>query len=147
MTRLPITYRTPLRVWPELGSEFERFFDAFPRRTAEWSQTAATADFFETDDGYTLELEAPGFEAEEIDVNYEGGVLSVVGSHSAEHEDDDKTYHVRERSFERFTRSFSLPETIKADDIDAHVEDGVLTVVLPKAADAKPKRISVKSKK
>lgn len=148
MTRLPITYRAPLSVWPDLGSDFERFFESFPRRQGSWSAPApAAADFFETDDAYTLELEAPGYEAGDIDVNYEGGVLSVVGTHSTESEDEGKTYHVRERSFSRFTRSFSLPETIKADDIDAHVEDGVLTVVLPKAADAKPKRIDVKSKK
>ena len=145
MARLPITYRAPLSAWSDLGTDFEQLFESFPRRTSGW--TPAAADFFETDDAYTLQLDAPGFEAEDIDVNYEGGVLTVVGSHRTEREEEGRTYHVRERSYERFARSFSLPETVKADDIDAHVADGVLTVVLPKAADAKPKRISVKSKK
>jgi HSP20 family protein len=150
MTRLPITYRAPLSAWPDIGSDFERFFESFPRRTVSWAETAPmAADFFETDDAFTLELEAPGYEAEDIEVHYEGGVLSITGTHSTETEDEDaeKTYHVRERSFSRFTRSFTMPETVKADDIDARVEDGVLTVVLPKAPDAKPKRISVKSKR
>jgi HSP20 family protein len=144
MSRLPIAYRTPsLRVWPDFGTELDRLFDGLNRRSVQWPPRAPAADFYETSDAYVLELDAPGFETDDIDVSFENGLLTVTGSHRAETEEEGRTYHVRERAFETFTRTFSLPETVRADEVSAGLDEGVLTVTLPKAPDAKPRRIDV----
>ncbi len=146
MSRLPITYRAPtLRRWPELGSDFDRLFEGVLGRPVVWADRAA-ADLYETDEEYVLELELPGYSKEEVDVSFERGALTISGARSHEAEDEGKTYHVRECSFERFNRTFTLPETVRTDDVRAELEGGVLKVRLPKAPDAKPRRIQVSSK-
>ncbi len=147
MTRMPVTYRAPLAAWPELGTEMDRFLEGIIGRPALWRERRA--DLYETEDAYVLELEVPGFEADDIDLQFENGMLVVTGARSVEDERQNggKTYHVRERSFERFSRSFTLPESVDPDEVKANLEHGVLTVTLPKAPGAKPRRIRIGSKK
>jgi HSP20 family protein len=131
-----------LRQWelPELN----RWFDEVLNRPLEaWPSWTPSADLFETADGFELELEVPGFEKDAIDVTVERGILIVSGQHTLEEEDSGRTYHCRERSFERFTRTFSLPHTVNPEHVDAELENGVLYVRLPKMEEAKPRKIAV----
>ena len=91
------------------------------------NRSAAAADLYETEEGYGLELELPGFRESEIDVTVDRGVLTISGARSEVEADEGRTYHVRERRNERFTRSFSLPASIRGEDVAAHLNAGVLT--------------------
>jgi HSP20 family protein len=102
------------------------------------------ADLYETEDGFTLEMNLPGYDLSHIDVNMEQGVLQISGSREDETRDDQGTYHLRERGWGRFTRSFTVPHTIDPSKVDAEFKHGVLTVTLPKAAEARTRKIEVK---
>ncbi len=145
---LPTITRTPrsnLRRGDLFGGDVERIFDDFFNRPlSTWSAWTPAADLYETDDEFVLELEMPGFSRNEIDVTVEHGILSVSGQRTHQEESEERpTYHVRERSYDRFTRSFSLPRSVDADSVDARFDNGILRVTLPKAAEAKPRRIEI----
>jgi len=90
------------------------------------------------------DLLLPGIESKDIDIRFENGVLTLRGERKLEHEDKRDKYHRVELSYGTFTRSFSLPGTIDAEKIKAESKNGVLTVLLPKKPEAKPKSIQVK---
>ncbi len=134
-----------LRNFPETRWDMDRLFDEFfVRPMVSMNPTGPAADFFETEEEFVLEMNLPGFTEEDIDVNLEQGVLSITGEHSVEEEEEKGTYHLRERSWNRFTRSFSIPHTIDVEKVDASFANGVLMVKLPKAAEAKARRIEIK---
>lgn len=145
------TYRpeTTLRRGSDRSSEMGRLFDdlfGYTPRLATWSPWMPAADLFETSDEFVLEMELPGFDSEELEVTVEHGILTVSGHRTTEGENGERVnYHVRERSYDRFSRSFSLPRSVNADEVDAGYENGILRVTLPKAAEAKPRHISVKA--
>ncbi|MDT8436807.1 MAG: Hsp20/alpha crystallin family protein [Gemmatimonadota bacterium] len=135
-----------LRNFPETRWDVDRMFDdLFGRSFLTMGPGGPEADFYETEDDFVLEMNLPGFDLEEVEVNLEQGVLSISGEH-AEEKEEKGTYHLRERGWSRFTRSFSVPHTIDANRVDAGFDKGVLTVKLPKAAEAKPRRIEIKGR-
>jgi len=99
----------------------------------------------ETKEKLVLTAELPGLEEENVDVEVENNVLTISGEKTKEHTEDDaeRRYHMWERSHGSFRRAFTLPRTVKADEISASFENGVLTVDLPKAAEAKGRRIAI----
>lgn len=130
---------------PDLGNLFDDFFG---RPLSTWSAWTPAADLYETPEAFVLEMELPGFDLDDIELTMEKGVLTVAGERKTEtKEEEDKTYHLQERSMERFTRSYALPRSVEVDRVDASFSNGVLKVTLPKAAEAKPRRIQVKSAK
>jgi HSP20 family protein len=134
-----------LRNFPETRWDTDRLFDEFfVRPMVTMNPTGPQADFYETDEEFVLEMNLPGFTEEDVDVNLEQGVLSITGEHSEEGEEEKGTYHLRERSWSRFTRSFSIPHTIDVENVDADFAKGVLKVRLPKAAEAKARKIEIK---
>lgn len=118
------------------------FEDVLNRSVRGWTSWSPAADLFETDDEYVLELELPGFSREDIELTLEQGILTVTGERQAE-EDERRAYRVRERAFGRFTRSFTLPRSVDAEDVDAEFRNGVLRVTMAKTPEAKPRRIEV----
>jgi len=124
---------------PDLTNLFDDFFG---RPLSTWSAWTPAADLYETPESFVLEMELPGFDLEDIELTMEKGVLTVTGK--LEEKEEDRTYHLQERSVERFTRSYALPRSIEIDKVDASFSNGVLKVMLPKAAEAKPRRIEVK---
>ena len=134
-----------LRNFPETRWDMDRLFDEFfVRPMVTMNPAGPQADFYETDEEFVLEMNLPGFTENNVDVNLEQGVLSITGEHSEEDEEEKGTYHLRERSWRRFTRSFSIPHTIDVENVDADFAQGVLTVRLPKAAEAKARKIEIK---
>jgi HSP20 family protein len=89
-------------------------------------------------------MDLPGFTSEDVDVTVEKGVLTIHGERALESEDAEGTYHLRERSWGKFSRSFSIPHTIESESVDAGFRSGVLTIKLPKAAEAKARKIEIK---
>ncbi len=101
-------------------------------------------DVSENDDHYIVKASLPGVKPDNIDVTYRNGMLTISGETKKEQNVENEQYHMRERSYGTFRRSINLPGDINPDKIDAHFEDGVLTLELPKSEEAKPKRIPVK---
>lgn len=102
-------------------------------------------DIFERADGLVIRAEIPGVSKDDIDVRIENNVLTLHGERRREEGFDETAAHRLERVYGSFTRSFSLPTTVDAAKISASYRDGVLEIVLPKAEEAKPKRIQVQS--
>ena len=100
-------------------------------------------------DELTLQAELPGLAAEDVGVGVENGVLSISGEkkQEVEEEKDGSDYHLVERRYGRFERSFTLPRSVDAGKVKAEFANGVLTVTLPKAEAAKPRRIEVQVSK
>ena len=140
----------------ELDRLFEDFFgDGFaagatpallatPGRAA--MNLAPAMDVKERDDAYVAELELPGMNAEDFKVEVQEGVLSIRGERKLEKEEKTKRWHRTERLYGSFERRVSLPNSVDAEKVDASYKDGVLTVVVPKSPDVKPKTIQVKTK-
>jgi HSP20 family protein len=101
-----------------------------------------TADIFETEAALTLVLEMPGVDKGNVDISVEDGVLTVQGRLDfSKYEGMQPVY--TEYNIGHYRRSFSLSNKINQDKIGAEMNDGVLTLVLPKAEEAKPRRIAV----
>jgi len=99
-------------------------------------------DIFESDDVLTIVMEMPGVDREDVDVNVENGVLRVDGRLDfSKYEGMQPVY--TEYNIGHYRRSFSLSSKVDQDRISAQMQDGVLTLLLPKAEEAKPRRISV----
>ncbi len=96
----------------------------------------------EEDDAYILSALVPGLRAEDLNIQVLEDVLRIEGEYKAE----EQNYLVRELPGGSFTRTLRLPSVIDADHVEAKIADGVLTLTLPKAESARPKKISVKSK-
>lgn len=130
---------------PRASDLFGVFDDYFTRPLGTWSAWTPAADLYETGDEFVLEMNLPGLTHDDIELTVERGVLTVTGQRARNEETDEATYHLRERSIERFSRSFSLPRSIDAEHVKAKFSNGVLKVELPKAEEAKPRRIEVSS--
>ena len=102
-------------------------------------------DIFERTDGLVIRAEIPGVQKDEIDVRIENNVLTLHGERRQEEGFDESNAHRLERIYGSFTRSFSLPTSVDSTHISAAYRDGVLEIVLPKAEEAKPKRIQIQS--
>jgi HSP20 family protein len=102
-------------------------------------------DVAETDDDFVVKASLPGINPDDLEITYDNNVLTIKGEVKEEKDVEEQRYHLRERRYGSFSRSISLPTTVKADAIEAGYEAGVLTLHLPKAEEAKPKRIPVRS--
>ena len=102
-----------------------------------------TTDIFETDEALTMLLEMPGVDRENIEISVENGVLTVEGKiNFSKYEGLQPVYS--EYNIGPFRRTFRLSSRIDQDKIRAEMQGGVITLVLPKAEEAKPRRIDVK---
>ncbi len=103
-------------------------------------------DVIETKDSLIVKASVPGIKPEDIDVSVTGDVLTIRGETASEEKIEQGSYLRQERRFGKFERSLTLPSLVTADKADAKFEHGVLTLTLPKAEQAKPKSIKVKTK-
>lgn len=100
----------------------------------------------ESAQGFQVEFAVPGFSKEDFKISVEKDVLTVSGEHKAESLDENKQYSRKEFSYSSFKRSFTLPESVDVNKIDANFKDGVLILDVAKKEEVKPvvKEISVK---
>jgi len=125
----------------ELSRIHDRFFGlAWPEPKLEFTPAV---DIYEDEKSIYLKAELPGIKPEEIKINVDKHVLTLEGERKLEKEEKKEGYHRVERSYGSFRRSFSLPENVSTDEINAAYKDGVLTLTLPKTDEAKPREIKV----
>ena len=124
------------------------FDDAFTRPLSiagnGWAVPAV--DMYQTDNEVVVKAALPGMKAEDVQLNVTGEVLTIKGEIKQKEEVKEKAYHLREQRWGMFERSVSLPTEVVADKAKADFENGILTITLPKAEEAKPKTISIKAK-
>jgi HSP20 family protein len=106
--------------------------------------TVPAVNITETDTEYILELAAPGMKKSDFHVNIDRNVLTVSSEKEEEKEEKDKNYTRKEFSYSSFERSFTLPESIDQEKIDAKYTNGVLKLVLPKKEEVIPKTKEIK---
>ncbi len=100
-------------------------------------------DVVETPDEYIVKASVPGINPDDLDITFNDKILTLRGEIKGENADEKNKYHLRERWSGSFSRSISLPTRINSDNIQATYDAGVLTLVLPKTEEVKPKRIAV----
>ena len=102
-------------------------------------------EMYEDEDSVVVKMKAAGFKSEDIDISVEGKLLTITGKVEEEKVEDDKKrkYYYREMSNESFSRTISLPTTIKSDSVNAEFKNGILKITMPKVEEAKPKKISI----
>jgi HSP20 family protein len=98
----------------------------------------------EMKDSYVFKADIPGVEEKDVEITLTGNRLTMTGKREAEHEEKGVNYFACERTYGAFTRSFTLPEGIDAEHIQAELKEGVLTVVVPKTPEAQPRKIGLK---
>lgn len=139
-------FETSLAATPVFGlrREMNRLFDDVLTRTTPNAAWAPPVDVREDDREISLDVELPGVKPEDVEVTCDNGLLSIRGQKSAERrEGSDGEYHLVERTYGTFTRSFRLPKGVDDSKITADFEHGVLRVRVPKAALPQPKKIQI----
>ena len=103
-------------------------------------------DVKETKDAYVFKADLPGVKEKDLEITVTGNRLTVSGKREAEEREEGENYFTFERSYGSFSRTFTLPEGVDGDAIDAKLEGGVLTLRAPKRPEVQPKRISIGEK-
>ena len=101
-------------------------------------------DISERKDAYLVTVELPGLKSEDLDITMEDGLLTIQGERHFANDSSEQQFHRVERRYGAFRRSITLPAHVMAEGIQASFEDGVLQILVPKAEEAKPKRIQVR---
>lgn len=138
-------FETSLTATPVFGlrREMNRLFDDMLTRTTPSAAWAPPVDVREDDREISLAVELPGVKPEDVDVTCDNGVLSIHGQKNADRKENEGEYHLVERTYGTFTRSFRLPKGVDDSKISADFENGVLHVHVPKAALPQPKKIHI----
>ncbi len=131
-----------------LRREFDRWFDRyFSAETQPLQAWSPVVDVSETDNEIRVRAELAGLDPADVNVTVQNGVLTISGEKKDQQEGAETSYHVYERRYGRFERSFTLPRAVIADDVRATFDNGLLTITLPKTAEAKPRRIQIEGAK
>jgi HSP20 family protein len=141
-----ITRWDPFREFVTLQDRMNRLFPRGPEGQDESLTSTAFAppvDVYEDEHNVTLKIEVPGIDEKDIDVRIENNTLTVHGERKFEKEEKEENYRRVERQYGSFTRTFTLPNTVNQDSVQADYDKGVLKIKLAKKAEAKPKQIKV----
>lgn len=135
----------PSREMEAFQSDMNRLFDSFfrPGQGREPQRWAPATDLIEDGDELVLKLDLPGMNDDNVDVEVEGNVLVVSGERSEERQSEEGGHLRRERSFGKFTRSFTLPEGTDPEAISGSFENGVLELRIPKPGEAQPHKVKI----
>src|SRR5215470_12430753 len=144
-----ITRWDPFREFSTLQDRMNRLFQQSFNEGSNEALTSSTfapaVDVYEDEHNVVLKIDAPGIDEDEkdLDVRVENNTLTVHGERKFEKEEKEENYRRIERQYGSFTRTFSLPPTVSAENVQASYEKGVLKIKLEKKAEAKPKQIKV----
>ncbi len=122
-------------------------FETEPFRQNSFSFASPAIDMSEDEQSYKICAELPGLDPKDVDISVSGDMLTLKGEKRQETERKEQNYHFSERSYGSFQRAFQLPGSVDRDKISADYSKGVLTIHMPKTAEAQrqPKKIEVKS--
>lgn len=139
----------PYRDLSSLADRFNRALGTVGSRERDEEMSLGTwappVDISEDKDRITLTAELPGFSEDQVEVQMEGGVLTIRGERKFEEEKEGRNYHRLERSYGTFVRSFTLPNNVDRDQIRASFNNGLLEIEMPKRAEARPRQIKIGS--
>ena len=135
----------PFKEISSLKSQMDKIFESLMGegediRTGSW---VPPVDIYETENEIVIKAEVPGDSQKDIEIKVEDDTLIIRGEKRFERDMEKETYHRAERVYGKFQRSFILPKSIEKDNIKATLKQGVLTLVLPKKEEVKPKEISI----
>lgn len=134
----------PWRNFDELRREMDALLGRFPTGGRSAGAFPAT-NLYEAGDAYVLTAELPGVRPEDIEVSMEGTTVTLRGERKIDHGDRETSAHRLERRAGSFRRAFELPLRVDPDKVEAVHRNGVLMLRLPKAAEHKPRQITVQS--
>lgn len=145
MTNLPKKFSSTLRPRSIFEPWFSEFFDddfESPFRSLlearmHWDERMGSIDFEKTENDYTILVDVPGLTKEDIKVDIESGVMTVSAERKPREKKEGVEYLASERSYRRFSRSFTLPEDVDLEKTDAKVENGVLTMTIGRKVNKK----------
>jgi HSP20 family protein len=144
MTQL--TRRTSDRRLRDLQREVDSIFDQFFGRSEDEDTSAVWAprtDLSETDDAFRIRLDVPGMTKDDITINLQNNTLTVSGERTSERTDEGEEYVRVERAFGNFHRTFTLPNAVDRENVEAAYEDGVLTINVPKTEESTRRQIEI----
>jgi HSP20 family protein len=147
-----VTVWQPFRDLENMERRWGDFFgrSVFPsilrRLTPDGMGLSPAVEITEEDERFTVRAELPGVSENDVNVTVAGDMLTIEGEKKAESEVKKKGYYYSEASYGSFSRSINLPSSVNADKIEANFDKGVLVITLPKAAEAKPKKIALSKK-
>ena len=139
----------PFRELEDVSNRLNRIFGQPLARTEPDNEMLAVADWApsvdisETDSAYLIKGEIPGVKKEDVKVTVQDGMLTIQGERKQEKEEKGRKFHRVECSYGSFMRSFRVPDDADESKVKAEFKDGMLNVMLPKAAKAKPKAVNV----
>jgi HSP20 family protein len=108
--------------------------------TSSW---APAVDIYETENEVVLTAEIPGIEEKDVEIKVEDNTLTLRGERKFEKETKEENYHRIERAYGSFFRSFTLPNYVDQDKIEAEHENGILKIRMPKRAELKPRKVKI----
>jgi HSP20 family protein len=141
-----ITRWDPFREFVTLQDRMNRLFRDSQGGQEEALTTTTFAppvDVYEDEHNITLKIEVPGIDEKDIDVRVENNTLTVHGERKFEKEEKEENYRRVERQYGSFTRTFTLPQTVDPENVQANYDKGVLKIELAKKEEAKPKQIKI----
>jgi HSP20 family protein len=132
--------------WDPFG-EMQRLTDQVLRAWGDVERRtfAPAVDIFEDDKAIYVRAELPGVSVNDLSISVENNILSLSGERRLERSEEREGYHRIEGVYGSFTRSFALPESVAADEVEADLSEGILTIKIPKKPEVAPKRVQVKS--
>ena len=145
---MTMTRWSPFEEMQALRNEMNRLFEPFINQEGASGELRRSTwypavDVEETRDQIYVRAELPGMTRDDIQVEFENGVLTIRGEKKFDREAKERTYHRIERAYGSFVRTFTLPRTVDAENVTARYENGVLELEMPKRAEAKPRRIEI----
>jgi HSP20 family protein len=144
--RIMNRFEQPLRGATTLQEQINRVFGEMVGRTGEESNLtpwAPAVDIYETEHELVVKADLPEVNPQDLDIRVENNILTIRGERKFENKVNEENYLRVERAYGSFSRSFSLANSVKSDEIKADYQNGVLTLSIPKREEAKPKQIKV----
>lgn len=130
---------TTLRLNKSYPSLFDNFFNEADYLPKKLFKSLPAVNVKENEDGFALDVAAPGLKKEDFKINFQNNVLTISAEKETKTEEVKDNYTRKEFSFEQFQRSFTLPQTADAEKIAATYTDGILKIAIPKKEEAKAK--------
>jgi HSP20 family protein len=150
-----MTRWNPTNEAANLSQRMERFFDEMVGRGL-WRSSeerplrgawVPAVNILERGDAMVITADLPGLKAEDVDVTVEDGILSIRGERKLEEASEGEAYHRVERLYGIFERTFTLPNSVDVDKIDARFSNGEMVLTLPKREESKPRSVKIKVEK
>jgi HSP20 family protein len=136
-------FRDLVSIQNELGRLFDRTYGGRGEGGSDW---IPPLDVFETEDGYVIHVELAGMAPDDVDISVEERMLSIEGERQLAEDVSEESFRRIERRYGRFSRSLQLPASADPSGIEASFDAGILTIRVPRAEEAQPKRITVRAK-